>query len=168
MIDIYLEKFTVEKYQELFLLTNKNHDYLKQTLPWLDTIKTANDTKAYLLSAVFSDEEKTTLHYFIMDNNKIIGVINLREITQHSELVGYWIDKNYQGKNITTTALKLMIEIVKKNQLTNKLKLRAGTTNIGSNKVAIKCGFILKETLLNSANLYGNMIDLNIYELDML
>lgn len=31
--------------------------------------------------------------------------------------------------------------------------------------MAIKCQFKFKETLLNAQNLYGTMIDLNIYEL---
>lgn len=167
MHNITLTPFNTHHAQTLFELTDNNRAYLKRTLPWLDNIKTVNDTLNFINACIELDDNGKGLHYFVMLNNKMIGVVNLRDLTRDNALIGYWIDESYQGQGITTTAVFKLIDFVKSNKLTQKLTLRAGTTNIGSNKVAIKCGFVLKDTLINAQNLYGIPIDLNIYELNL-
>ncbi|UXZ04899.1 GNAT family N-acetyltransferase [Moraxella nasicaprae] len=128
-------------------------------------ITTVNDTLNFINACIQADNDGKGLHYFIIQGNKIIGVVNIRDLTIDNGLIGCWIDETYQGKGITTKAVLQLIEIVKSNNLSQKLTLRAGCHHIGSNQVAIKCQFKFKETLLNAQNLYGTMIDLNIYEL---
>lgn len=165
MNDNILKPFNINNAQELFELTNKNRAYLKRTLPWLDNIQTVDDTLNFINACIQADNDGKGLHYFIIQGDKIIGVVNIRDLTIDNGLIGYWIDETYQGKGITTKAVLQLIEIVKSNNLSQKLTLRAGCHNIASNQVAIKCQFKFKETLLNAQNLDGTMIDLNIYEL---
>lgn len=149
---------------ELFKLTIKNKDYLKKWLPWLDSIKSEKDTIEFLQKSIMTDYAGTSLNYFITYSGRIIGTIGLRELSQEKGLVGYWIDKNYQGKNIVTESLLKLIKDIRDNQITNLIILRCSPANMASLCVANKCGFKYKKTLKNAENLYGRFNDLDIYE----
>lgn len=165
--DIVLEPFSVERSLELFALTDKNRAYLKKTLPWLDYIQKPEDTQKFIEQSIQLDQQQKGLHYFIVYQNTLIGILNLREMTQQSALVGYWIDESHQGKNITTQALLQLIAYTKQQNLTQCLILRANPHNIGSNKVALKCGFVFSHVLHNAEILYGTPNDLNVYTLTL-
>ncbi|MBS9783623.1 MAG: GNAT family N-acetyltransferase [Pasteurella sp.] len=149
--------------EEFFALTDKNRSYLREWLPWLDFVQKVSDTHKFLQDNCQSDKFGTTLNFFICDNNKIIGTIGLRDITPQSALVGYWLDKSYNGQGITTNALQQLITVVQEKNLTKQIILRCNPKNIGSKKIALKCGFIYQETLKNAENLYGVDFDLEIY-----
>ncbi len=153
--------------REFFALTDKNRAYLREWLPWLDTVQKVTDTHKFLSDNCQSDKLGTTLNFFICDNDKIIGTINLREITLQSALVGYWLDKSYSRQGITTNALQELIKIVQEKNLTRQIILRCNPQNMGSKKIALKCGFSYQETLKNAQNLYGVDIDLEKYILSI-
>ena len=111
-----------------------------------------------------TDYAGTSLNYFITYSGKIIGTIGLRELSQEKGLVGYWIDQDYQGKNIVTESLLKLIKDIRDNQITNLIILRCSPANIASLCVANKCGFKYIKTLKNAENLYGRFNDLDIYE----
>lgn len=156
--------------QAFFDLTNNNRAYLKQWLPWLDLVNSVDDTQNTLTTRVLSDKAGTTINCFMMVDNAIVGIIDVREIKDsQSELgvtamVGYWIAKEHSGKGHATTTLKQMSQLCQ-NKGINTLILRANPDNIGSNKVAMKAGFIYQRTDKNASELYGKKIDLNIYQL---
>lgn len=158
--------------QAFFDLTNNNRVYLKQWLPWLDFVNSVDDTQNTLNMRVLSDKVGTTINYFMMINNAIVGIIDVREIKDSQSelgvtaLVGYWIAKEYAGKGYTTTALKQMVALCRDRGIETVI-LRANPDNIGSNQVAIKAGFIYQETQKNASALYGKKIDLNIYHLSL-
>lgn len=158
--------------QAFFDLTNNNRAYLKQWLPWLDFVNSVDDTKNTLNVRVLSDKAGITINCFMMINNAIVGIIDVREIKDsQSELgvtamVGYWIAKEHSGKGHTTTALKQMSKLCK-NKGIDTLILRANPDNIGSNKVAVNSGFVYQRTDKNASEFYGKKIDLNIYHLSL-
>ncbi|MBS9780439.1 MAG: GNAT family N-acetyltransferase [Moraxellaceae bacterium] len=169
MIKILLKSFndTQQTAEEFFALTDKNRAYLREWLPWLDFVQKVADTHKFLSDNCQSDKLGTTLSFFICDNDKIIGTINLREISPQSALVGYWLDKSYSGQGITTHALQQLIKIVQEKNLTQQLILRCNPQNMGSKKIALKCRFSYQETLKNAENLYGVDCDLEVYVLQI-
>ncbi len=164
-LNILLKPFnnTEQNSEEFFALTDKNRAYLREWLPWLDFVQKVADTHKFLHDNCQSDKLGTTLNFFICANDKIIGTIGLREISPQSALVGYWLDKSSSGQGITTHALQQLINIVEEKNLTKQIILRCNPQNMGSKKIALKCGFIYQETLKNAQNLYGADIDLEVY-----
>lgn len=158
--------------QTFFELTDNNRAYLKQWLPWLDLVNSVNDTQCTLTTRVLSDKAGTTINCFMMMDNAIVGIIDVRDIKDSQNelgvmaMVGYWITKEHSGKGHTTTALKAMSKLCKQKGI-DTLILRANPDNIGSNKVAMKAGFVYQRTDKNAAELYGKKIDLNIYQLTL-
>lgn len=158
--------------QLFFDLTDKNRSYLRQWLPWLDTVKEVQDTHRSLSNRVLSDKAGVTINCFMMIDNAIAGIIDVRDIKDSQSslgvigLVGYWISQEYSGKGYTTSALKQMI-LLCQNKGIDTLILRANPDNIASNKVALHCGFELQRIEYGITQLYGKSIDLNIYQLSL-
>ncbi len=169
MTNIILKPFndTNQTAEEFFALTDKNRAYLREWLPWLDTVQKVADRHKFLQDSCQSDKLGTTLNFFICNNDKIIGTIGLQEITPQSAEVGYWLDKSYSGQGITTHALQELIKIAQEKNLTKQVILQCNPQNMGSKKIALKCGFSYQETLKKAENLYGVMCDLEVYILQI-
>lgn len=101
------------------------------------TSKDPTDKAAYL--------EKYTKHLLdpainmrtIKVNNVIAGSLAKFVIEEDAEIT-YWIDRNFWGQGIATTALKAFLKI----EQTRPIYARVAFDNYGSQKVLEKCGFI--------------------------
>ena len=73
----------------------------------------------------------------ILVDEIIVGSIAKFEMEGDAGIT-YWIDKNYWGKGIATTALKNLLTI----ENTRPIFGRVAFDNLGSQKVLEKCGFV--------------------------
>lgn len=73
----------------------------------------------------------------ILVDNVIVGSVAKFEIEGDAEIT-YWIDRNFWGKGIATTALKNFLTI----ETTRPILGRTAFDNFGSQRVLEKCGFI--------------------------
>ena len=88
------------------------------------------------------------------------GSISKFEMEGDAEIT-YWIDRNFWGKAIATTALKNFLTIEK----TRPIFGRVAFDNIGSQKVLEKCGFVKIGTDKGFANARQTEIGEFIYRL---
>lgn len=96
----------------------------------------------------------------IILNNTIVGSIAKFVMEGRNEIT-YWIDKNYWGQGIATTALEAFLKI----ELTRPIDGRVAFDNIGSQKVLEKCGFIKTGMDKGFANARQMVIEEYIYRL---
>ncbi|MGI8469749.1 MAG: GNAT family N-acetyltransferase, partial [Pyrinomonadaceae bacterium] len=75
--------------------------------------------------------------------------------------ITYWIDRNFWGKGIATTALKNFLTI----ENTRPVFGRVAFDNLGSQKVLEKCGFVKIGTDKGFANARQTEIEEFIYKL---
>lgn len=114
---------------------------------------------------------KNELHVFIMERDtdkKILGMVFLKNIDHrvHKCELAYFIDKEEEGKGITSNAVKESIAIAFDKLNLNKVFLRVDPNNIPSNRIAQKNGFQLEGVLKNEFRVHdGSFIDLNYYGL---
>lgn len=100
---------TIPQYaEELFALTNRNRAFLKQWLPWLDNVKSAEDTKSFCLHNLNLFKEGKALHLTIFHEDKIAGVLGYNDIDQANKIgyIGYWLGEEFNGKGIMTASVK--------------------------------------------------------------
>ena len=90
----------------------------------------------------------------------IAGSIAKFEIEGDAEIT-YWIDKNFWGKGIATTALQQLLAIENKRPIFG----RVAFDNFGSQRVLVKCGFVKTGTDKGFANARQGEIEEFIYEL---
>ena len=145
------ERTILRRYQEgdgpeLFDFVQRNRDRL-----WYDFFRfvmqvespeEAESTVRRKLADWYSDR---SFYFGIRDkkSDKLIGEIGIKNI--HWDIpkgeVGYFLDRDSEGKGIMSEALKAVIEFTFEDLGFRKLLLRTGLENYGSQRVACKNGF---------------------------
>lgn len=161
---ITLKQLTTEYSKQLFELTDKNRNYLRKWLPWVDDTKTAEDTKKFIKSTV---ENKNALHFGIWHNNSLVGVIGYHYIdkTNRKGHIGYWLDESSQGKGIMTTACKIIITYAFKELNLHRVEISCAIDNYKSCSIPERLGFNKEGVFREVEWLYNHFVDHNFYAL---
>ena len=134
------------------------------------SITDIRSVKNYITEKIKQAKLKTAYAYLIIDDTtaKSIGFVFIKNIdwsVPKAELA-YFIDKNYEGKGITSKALQKIIAHCFITLNMEKLFLRAAADNAASRKVALKNGFVQEGILRNDFRTFdGRLIDLYYYGL---
>ncbi|MEO8769893.1 MAG: GNAT family N-acetyltransferase [Ferruginibacter sp.] len=125
------------------------------------TAKDPTDKEAYLEKYSKFLHEPTINMLTILIDETIIGSISKFEIQGDAEIT-YWLDKNFWGKGIATTALNYLLA----NENARPIFGRVAFDNLGSQKVLEKCGFVKIGEDKGFANARQTEIEEFIYKLD--
>ena len=144
---IFIRFFEDGDAESLLDLHLRNGELFQKYSPTLDDDYYTLDSKhKYINNSIKLREEDKQYSFgiFLKDNRKLIGDVSLYHIFRGALqrcLIGYSLDKQYNGKGYTTEAVSLAVEFA-----FNELKLHrvdAGVmlSNIGSMRVLEKAGF---------------------------
>ena len=75
-----LERFEEAHAEELFTLTDANRSHLREWLPWLDLIRSVEDTRAFILRSLAQDAKGRGFHCGIWHEKRLVGVIGYHEV----------------------------------------------------------------------------------------
>lgn len=108
---------------------------------------------------VWAIEEKET--------SKMIGSIDFVKWDEKHSMaeIGYVLNKKYWNKGYMTEAAKEVIKFAFEKMGVNRLVVRARDTNIGSQRVAIKCGLVYEGTLRQSSYIKGEYANIHVYSM---
>jgi ribosomal-protein-serine acetyltransferase len=98
----------------------------------------------------------------------VIGRIGLYEIDAQNRCasIGYWLDKEYEGRGIITESCKLLIDYAYTSLPVNRIEIRCATNNLRSKNIPIKLGFKLDGILRSGEFIHHSFHDL--YNFSML
>ena len=109
----------------------------------------------------------TPLRFFAIEVNGNaaggIGIHPLTDILRKNAELGYWLAEPYWGKGIMTKAVIQMVEYGFKSFDINRIFARPFGTNIGSQKVLEKAGFVLEGRFEKTFLKNGEYIDELVY-----
>lgn len=125
------------------------------------TSKESQNKESYLAKYTKFLNDPTINNQTIMVGNAIAGSIAKFVMEGNAEIT-YWIDKNFWGKGIATTALKDFLKI----ETARPIFGRVAFDNFGSQKVMEKCGFNRIGSDTGFANARKMEIEEFIYRLD--
>ncbi len=115
---------------------------------------------------VFANKDNP-VHIFAIDlDGEAIGGIGLHpklDVDRKNAELGYWLAEPYWGKGIITAAIKKMVDFGFKTFDISRIFARPFGTNIGSQKVLEKAGFILEATFKKTLYKNGEYLDELIY-----
>ncbi len=158
---IYEERYA----QEVAELVDRNRAYLRQWLPWLDSSRTVEDSKAFIKSSLqqFADNEgfQTGLWY----QGRLAGGIGYHPINWASRKVeiGYWLDESFQGKGLMTKACRILVTYAFEELGLNKVEIRCAPENIRSCAIPKRLDFTQEGILREAEWLYDHFVDLVVY-----
>jgi len=166
--NLHIEFINYTHAQELFDLGDKNREFLREWLPWVDSSNSVEDTKEFIKNSLNQYAKNGSIEAPIFINRKLIGMIallvdNKDNITKGE--IGYWLDKNYIGKGIVTKCANKMLDIGFNRYNLDKIVIRCATANKSSCNVAKRLKFTFDGTLRKEAKVSGKIVDLNIYSI---
>lgn len=137
-----------------FELVNRNRDHLKTGFPY--TVKACSNlekTKKFLDRAIKMQQRKKGYYFYIFDTqqSKLVGLINIKNINRKIPMceLGYFIDKNLQGKGIVSKGVRVLVKFCFEQMKMNKIFICTDPDNKASQKVALKNGFVQEGILRN-------------------
>ena len=170
--------YTIRSFNSLdathwFALIDRNKMRLKKYFPiTVSENETLEATKKYLQKKENEEGHRLGFTLAITDNetDALIGVVILKKIKWTTKVceLAYFIDEHYEGKGITSAAVKTITVFAREELELNKIGVRISATNIGSVQVAKKNGFIWSHCIANGHRDYeGNLMDVEHYELTL-
>ncbi|XLS29399.1 GNAT family N-acetyltransferase [Flavobacteriaceae bacterium M23B6Z8] len=140
--------------KDFFELIEKNRTHLKIGFPYtIRACSSLEKTKVFLRQTAKLQQQKKGYFFFIFDKekNKPKGLINIKNINRKIPMceLGYFVDKNLQGKGIISKGVGIVIKFCFEQMKMNKIFICTDPENIGSQKVALKNGFIQEGILRN-------------------
>ena len=135
--NIRLEKLELYHADTLFVLQTENKLHLAK---WLGL---AEQDMAYgAIVENIANSDPNDLNFVIQYQGKIVGRIDLHDITKAAAKIGYWIDENHSGKGIVTKSVKKLTEYGFKTLGLNQLQIWCKGGNEKSKAVAKRSGFV--------------------------
>ena len=150
---------------ELFGLTNGNRDYLRQWLPWLDSIKRVEDTRAFIRAAQAQSAQNNGTQLAIREGRAILGIVGHHQIDWRNRLtsLGYWVGRDYQGRGVVTTACRAVVTHAFTEARINRVEIRCAVGNHKSRAIPQRLGFRQEGLLRDAEWLYDHFVDHVVY-----
>lgn len=141
------------------ILNNPNFKYL-HICP-----KDVESEKEFLRQNTKKRKSNFAYNYAILCNNKLVGGCGIK-INQHRTFIGeigYFLDESFWGKGIVTKAVKILEKIGFQKLGLKRIEILMNPKNIGSEKVAIKCGYKKEGALKKSVKDGEKFSDVHLY-----
>ena len=150
---------------ELFRLTDDNRDYLRQWLPWLDSIKRVEDTRAFIRAVQAQAAQNNGAQLAIRLDRGIIGVIGHHQIDWRNRFtsLGYWVGAPHQGRGVVTAACQAVVNHAFDEARLNRVEIRCAVGNRKSRAIPQRLGFRQEGLLRDAEWLYDHFVDHVVY-----
>lgn len=141
------ERIAKVKPEEFYNLIDRNRDRITQTFPITALgCTTLEDTITFLQEAVDNEIWNENYYFYLRDNESdiLIGYVVIKNIEPDAAMceLAYFIDAAFEGKGIITTAVGNTLDFCFRELELNKVTISTLPSNIASQKIALKHGFV--------------------------
>jgi ribosomal-protein-serine acetyltransferase len=155
--DIILRLMTKEDAQVQFDSIQKNREFLRKYLNWVDKVENIQNTldKIQLDHENFKKGESLELGIFYKE--QFVGRVGFHEITKHAAEIGYWLDEEFNGLGIITQSVEKITEYGIHTLKKHRIVIKMDINNFPSKSIPKRLGFTYEGTERESSRaLNGN------------
>lgn len=151
--------------EELFALVAANRAYLRAWLPWVDDMRTADNSRDFIARMAREYAEGGNPTAVIRYRDRLAGVIGIHTINWNDRKtsIGYWLGEAFQGQGLMTRACRAMVEHALVTERLNRVEIHAATGNTRSRAIPERLGFTHEGCLRQAQWLYDHFVDLELY-----
>ncbi|HEX8690863.1 MAG TPA: GNAT family protein [Longimicrobium sp.] len=150
---------------ELFQVTDENRAHLRRWLPWLDGVRSEDDTLAFIQGTRAQLAASNGFQCAILLDGRIAGVIGHHAIDwgNRATSLGYWLAERHQGRGAMTRSCAAFLDHAFGELGLNRLEIRCATGNERSCAIPERLGFRLEGVAREPEWLYDHFVDHRIY-----
>jgi ribosomal-protein-serine acetyltransferase len=164
---IRIESVKVSMAPEIFSVIDRDREYLKKWLPFIEQTKEVTDTEKFLQSVVNQGQIKKDDVYSIWVNEEFAGLIGFKEtdwINRKTEL-GYWLADKMQGKGIITQCVSKLVYFAFQKLKLNRVQIKVAVGNQKSAAIPKRLHFQF-EGIERAGERHNNKyLDLEVYSI---
>jgi ribosomal-protein-serine acetyltransferase len=140
---IEIRQFEMGDAEPAFAAVERNREYLRQWLPWVDYTRTAEDVRHFISRVQCQFDANQGPQVGIWVNGAFSGSLGCHAIdwTNRSSSIGYWIDAAHQGQGLITRCCGVMLDYLFHEMALHRVEIRCGTGNLRSCAVPERLGF---------------------------
>lgn len=165
--EIILREFVHGDADAVFASAMANLDHLMEFMFWMKPNYSIADAKVFVAQSIVDAEQKKSLNFGIFRGDKFIGSIGFPNFDREAKAteIGYWIDRDEEGKGIVSQACKLLIDYAFNEMKMNRIQIRCVAENLRSAAIPVRLGFVKEGVLRQSQFRNGKLHDFVIYGL---
>jgi ribosomal-protein-alanine N-acetyltransferase len=162
---IFIRLFEDRDAEVLLDLYLRNGEFFQKYSPtYADDFYTLDSKRNFISDSIKQSEkgDKYSFGIFIKDNEKLIGGVDLFQIIRgplQSCLIGYSLDKQYNGNGYVTEAVSLAVEFAFNKINLHRVEAGVMPSNTASMRVLEKVGFHKEGIAKKSVKLNGKWED---------
>jgi len=153
--------------EAVFAAADRNRDYLREWLPWVDHTHSAEDTRRFIESKWEQLEAREGPTAGIWLDGEVVGTIGCHPIdwVNRSCALGYWIDAAHQGKGVITRCTAALTEYLFREMELHRVTILCGTGNARSCAVPQRLGFVREGVLRDAQWVNDRWLDLAVWSM---
>lgn len=152
---------------EINRVVRENLEELKLWMPWVTNDYSIETARDFIKTNLREFAENNTFAAAVVSDKKIVGTIGLHHLNKENKSVqiGYWLDKNAQGRGIVTKCSKALINYAFETLKLNRIQINCNVANIKSRAIPERLGFKLEGIHRQVERLNNEFCDWAIYAL---
>jgi ribosomal-protein-serine acetyltransferase len=166
--EICLEEINHSHAQAIFRIVNKNREYLRKWLTFVDSTCSLEDTLEYINKIKATSHKSTGEEVFaVLFHKRLVGLVGLKKVDWTNRIgeIGYWLDEQYQGNGIMTRSCRKMILHAFEECGFNRLEIKCGVGNLRSIHIPQRLGFSFEGIERDGELVNGSFIDMQVYSM---
>jgi ribosomal-protein-serine acetyltransferase len=165
--DIELHSVADKDAEEILEIVRRNYQHLRPFLHWVTRDYSLESAREFIGQTQKAVVENTSRTFCIFYHEKIVGVIGFVKFdwTSRRTEIGYWIDKDYEGKGVITESCKALINYAFAELGMNRIEIRCATENIKSRAIPERLNFKLEGVLRQFLWRHTRFFDMAVYSM---
>lgn len=150
-----------------FALVERNREYLRPWLPWVDHTLSAEDVREFIARAETQYESHQGPNAGIWLEDVLIGFIGCHPIdwSNRNCSIGYWLDGAHQGKGVISRCCRAMVDYLFSDARLHRVEIRCGTGNTRSCAIPARLGFTREGVAHEAEWVMNRWVDLVVWRM---
>lgn len=149
----------------IFALTDRDREYLRQWLPWVDGTRNVADTEGFVQRSLDQIRRGEGFQACIEYRGELAGVMGFVYLDPENRRaeIGYWLGQALQGRGIMTRACRALVNHGFTSLGLNRIEIRVDVDNRKSRAIPERLGFAQEALLRESVQDHGRFRDIVMY-----
>jgi len=162
---VYLELLQERHAAHVFALVDREREYLRRWLPWVDATQSVDDSVSFIKSSLDQFASGKGFAAGIWRDAKLCGVIGTHklDLLNRNGEIGYWIAESAQGKGIVTGACQAVVTHLFDDLELNRVTIHCAVGNEKSAAIPQRLGFTRESVARGAHLLHGDFLDVSIF-----